>query len=173
MKKLIHLCASLCGVALALAATGCMTGQDKATLDAISGASQPTYVEAFVEYPGPAAKWAGPPSFVMHVLAKEGEKPEVTVPPGWLANWGTMSDARRPASQLLTGEEARAKIGELASAISDGGTDYHGCLYPIHVRLIRADGKVVDQQGCRGQSRWASAASDALDFFVASVRARN
>lgn len=158
----------LCAMGMgAIGMNGCMTGQNQTTLDAITGGATQPYGEAFVEYRGPQEKWAGPSNWVMHVSAKEGEKPRVSVPAAWMSD---TSETRRPASQLITGEEARAKIGELAVAMSEQSVDFQGCMYPVHVRLVRMDGKVVDRQGCRNQSHWSKAASEAVDFFLAAVR---
>jgi hypothetical protein len=161
-------CALVAYVVMGYAVTGCMTGEDKATLDAIAGNSSQPYVEAFVEYRGPQARWAAPATWTVHVVAKEGEKPQVTVPPAW-RNEEATTTARRPASQLITGEEARVKIGELASAIGDSKSGFTGCLYPIHARLIRGDGNVLDKEGCRGQSSWDKAASEWVDYFMAAA----
>jgi hypothetical protein len=154
------------GIGIAGGVTSCMTGQNQTTLDAIAGSSQP-YVEAFVEYRGPQAQWAGPANWVIHVVSKDSEKPQIVVPAAWGVD--STSDTRKPASQLLTGEEARAKMTSLASTVGEDDSAFHGCLSPIHVRLIRADGNVLDKQGCRGQSHWAKAASDAVDFFLAAA----
>lgn len=156
------------GIIAAAGVTACMTGQNQTTLDAITGNSTQPYVEAFLEFRGPQERWAGPANWVMHVVAKDGEKPQIVAPPAWMTE--TTSQARKPASQLLTGEEARAKLTGLASVASDGGSSFHGCMYPIHVRLIRADGNVLDKQGCRDQSHWAKAASEAVDFFLAAEK---
>jgi hypothetical protein len=149
--------------------TACMSGQNQATLDAINGSTgDGSIVETFIEYRGPQERWAAQSSFTMHVVAKSSERPIVVVPPAWANELGTTSETRRPA-QVLTGEEARAKMGQLAAAIQEKDTDFSGCLYPIHVRMVRVDGVVTDQQGCRGQSSWAKAASETVDFFMASV----
>ena len=141
-----------------------MTGEDKATLDAIAGAASQPYVEAFVEYRGPQERWAGPANWTLHVVAKDNERPEITVPSAWRTDQTTT--ARKPASQIVTGEEARTKIGALAAAVGESDAGFSGCLYPIHVRLIRADGNVLDKEGCRGQSHWDKAASGMVDYFM-------
>jgi hypothetical protein len=153
-------------IGIAGAVTSCMTGQNQTTLDAIAGSGQP-YVEAFIEYRGPQAQWVGPANWVLHIVSKDSEKPEIVVPVAWAID--SAGETRKPASQLLTGEEVRAKLTALASTVGEEDSAFHGCLSPIHVRMIRADGNVLDKQGCRGQSRWAKAASDAVDFFLAAA----
>ena len=176
MKKgrpylLVEACVILLSGGVAASITGCMSGQNQATIDAISASTSSGEIavaEAYIEYRGPEERWAGPAGFTMHVTAKGSEKPEVVVPPAWSQHSGTTSETRRPA-QILTGEEARVKMGQLAAAVQDKSASFVGCLYPIHVRLIRTDGAVIDQQGCRGQSSWAKAASETVDFFMASA----
>ena len=150
-------------LAVAWTVTGCMTGQDKTTLDLIAGSTMP-YTEAYIEYRGPPDRWAGPANWILHVSSKDAQNPEITVPDAWKA--ADTVTARKPASQTTTSEESRAKIGALASAMEEEDSGYQGCLYPIHVRLIRADGFVLDKQGCRGQSHWAKAASETVDYFM-------
>ncbi len=158
----------VCALGIGSVVTGCMTGEDKATLDGIAGTSTQPYVEAYVEYRGPQARWAGPAAWTLQVVAKDSGAPEITVPLAWRNDVTT--NARKPASQTITSEEARVKIGALAQAITDAGeTSFTGCMYPLHVRLIRADGKVLDKQGCRGQSQWDQAASGAVDYFMAAA----
>jgi hypothetical protein len=148
-----------------------MSGQNQATIDAIAGtpavAEASPVVEAYIDYRGPQERWVGAAPFTLHVTAKNSEKPEVVVPPAWSQEAGATAEARRPA-QVLTGEEARAKMAQLASALQEKDAGFAGCMYPIHVRLIRANGNVVDQQGCRGQSSWSKVASETVDFFMAS-----
>jgi hypothetical protein len=148
--------------------TSCMTGQN-ATLDGISGSVQQPYVEAFIDYRGPEGRWAGPAHFVVHVVAKDAQKPEIVVPGAWTEDWTSMANGRKPAAQSPSSEEIRARMSLLASVVSEDDPGYRGCLYPLHVRLVRADGNVLDKQGCRGESPWAKAASDAVDFFMASA----
>jgi hypothetical protein len=159
------------GVFCALSAsswiTGCMTGEDKVTLDGIAGSSTQPYVEAFIEYRGPQERWSGPTAWTLQVVAKDNGPPEITVPLAWRQEEN--STARKPAAQTVTAEEARVKIGALAATINEPDTGFSGCMYPIHARLIRADGKVLDKQGCRGQSHWDQAASGLVDYFMAAA----
>jgi hypothetical protein len=144
-------------------ASGCVNGRNS-TLDEIAGifgADKAVYTEAFLDYPGPADQWAGPAHFILHVTAKD-KVADVQVPAQWHP---VASDHRAPAS-ALTGEEARTKLSDLANAMHEDGGDYHGCMYPIRVRLIRADGNVLDKMGCRDQSKWSKTASETVDFFV-------
>lgn len=148
-------------------ASGCVNGRNS-TLDEIAGvfsSDKAVYTEAFLDYPGPADQWAGPAHFILHVTAKD-KVAEVQIPAQW---YPVASDHRAPAS-ALTGEEARAKLSDLAASMRDDSGDYHGCLYPIRVRLIRADGNVLDKMGCRDQSRWSKTASETVDFFFSHAK---
>ena len=168
MKKLTRAALSLgLGVAVGGAVTGCMTGQDKSTLDLIAGSLQQPYVEAYIEYQGPQQRWAGPANWVMHVTAKDSGEPEIILPDAWRQD--ATSLARKPASHGTTAEESRAKIGALAASMEEDDAGFHGCLAPVHVRLVRQDGYVVDKQGCRDQSHWAKAASEAVDYFLSAA----
>lgn len=156
------------GVLLGSLVSGCMTGQNQSTFDAILGSSQ-NYVEAFIEYKGPQERWAGPANWVMHVSARDSGAPQVVIPTAWTPT--TVSpNVRKPASQGLTAEVARARLTTLAAAMNENDSGYKGCMYPIHVRLVRSDGGILDEQGCRDQSHWAKTASETVDFFVASVK---
>jgi len=148
----------------ALAAISGCVGARNSTLDEIAGVfgggDKAVYTEAFLDYPGPADQWAGPAHFILHVTAKD-KVADVQIPAQWHP---VASDHRAPAS-ALTGEEARAKLSELANSMRDDSGEYRGCMYPIRVRLVRADGNVLDKMGCRDQSKWSKTASETVDFF--------
>jgi hypothetical protein len=68
----------------------------------------------------------------------------------------------------MTGDQAREKLSNLATAMAEDSSTYQGCMYPIRVRLIRADGSVLDKEGCREQSKWSKTASETVDYFIAN-----
>ena len=142
--------------------TGCLSMHGNPTLDAVNaalGVSQP-YVEAYLEFPGPQERWAGPMSLVVHVRAKQGAPLEVlvtphsfqaplhpTLLPSALAqgtDTGSKDPQRSPAAAAtMSSEEARERLGMLATALQSGDTEFRGCASPVRVRLIRADGGVA------------------------------
>ena len=152
---------------------GCTGMAGHSTLDAISEqAGHQPYVEAFIEYAGPAEKWGGPVSLVLHVSAREGAAPEVTsTPPLHIVKGGgpTVEKNRVPASVKMTNEAAREQLGLLAMALGTGKQEFRGCMYPVKVRLIKADNSIVEKYGCRGQSGWARAASEVVSNFLAEA----
>lgn len=187
---------------------GCFTLQNSTTMDemqkATSGRSVSPIVEAFVQYSGPAEKWAGPSGFVFHVDAKDPGIAQVRfepTQPDTLVGWNPAPTPGETAPQLvmahvppsLTGlareaasitqgattvehadhsrDRAPAAVGELIRVAGDVARDrlkqladitqsreiasaVQGCLNPIHVRLIRADGTSVERAGCRSQQGW-------------------
>ena len=84
--------------ALWLSGTGCLSMQSQTSLDtanAAKGGNQP-YVEAYIEYPGPQAKWAGPASYILHVNAKDTGPAQITATPALLSNVPGAAGPRHP-----------------------------------------------------------------------------
>ncbi len=167
-------------VGVVLGFTGCMGLHQGSAIDGTPAAQQSTakpYVEAYFEYPGPQEKWAGPPSFILHVVARGGDTAatEISVTPELYGkrdpnNNPTMAAERRPASQTLTSQATRDYLGTLAVNMQGGGiADFSGCLYPVRVRLVRSDGALLEKQGCRSQAGWSRSASDAVSYFVTAM----
>src|SRR5947209_8332355 len=87
-------------VALGAIASGCLSTQNQSSLDGTTskdGVSTQPFVELFVEYPGPQAKWAGPASYVLHVTAKDGGDAEIAFTPKLLT--AKPEDAELPGSK--------------------------------------------------------------------------
>ncbi|MCM2324577.1 MAG: hypothetical protein NDJ90_15060 [Oligoflexia bacterium] len=168
-------------LSLGLGLSGCMSMQSESALDdalqSLKGSSNKTnaFVEAFFEYTGPADKWAGPSTFLMHVVAKDQGPAQVTVVPPLFGDPfskedGPVNTTRAPASaKPLTGELAREQLTQLAGIV-EGSEDlpFRGCLSPVRVRLVRVDGALVEKQGCRTYRGWPKAVSEAVSQFVAS-----
>jgi hypothetical protein len=156
----------------ALAGMGCLSMQSQTTLDAIHSAmSIQPYVEGYVEYAGPNSKWSGPASFILHVSAKEAGYARISATPpifGEMAPPPTMG-GRVPASQGYPMELAREHLAHLATAIQGADPGFRGCLSPVRIRLVRADGSLLEKQGCRGQSGWARVASETVSHFVTAM----
>jgi len=178
---------------LGLAISSCTSLSNHPALDAVrsmNGAQNPaisgkSFVEAYIEYRGPQEKWAGPVTFLLHVVAKEGDLARVTFTPAFSKDSASESapatapihenaptvNGRKPASALtlhhaLSAEVARTQINQLAAAIQSGDVEFSGCLSPVRVRLLRADGAVVEKQGCRSSDGWPKAASEAVGHFM-------
>lgn len=173
MKKTL-----IVSLGLASAVSGCLSMQSQTTMEAIQNATNGTtmntkpYVEAYVEYRGPHEKWAGPTTFLMHVSAKDAGMARISVTPALFAPPipnPTMNDRTLASAKGMTGEAARDQMSRLASAMQGGDVAFNGCLYPVRVRLIRADGAIVEKSGCRGSEGWAKATSEAVNQFVVAT----
>lgn len=171
-KKLIR---SAVLVSLGWAASGCLSMQSQSTIDNIqqSATKSLPYVEAYVEYRGPAEKWAGPTTFLLHVVAKDAGVARISITPA-LFNSRIKDDApttagRGLASRGMPGETARDHMARLASAVQGGDEPFRGCLSPVRVRLVRADGALVEKSGCRSETGWPRAASEAVNSFIVST----
>jgi hypothetical protein len=160
---------------LALPLASCVGSQHEATFDAVVSASGLAFVEGFIEYAGPQAKWAGPVTVVAHVSAYDNERAELRVSPQFFrdgAATGAETAGRKPASQGLTTAYARERLNELANAMQDSGgaaDAFRGCLYPVRARLVRTDGSVVEKQGCRAQTGWPRAASETISLLISAT----
>ena len=153
-----------------LALSGCLSMQSQTTVENVSGSlPQKPFVEAFVEYRGPSDRWAGPTSFLIHIVAKDTGLAQVSVTP---ALFGTPSDAptdrKLASSKGMTGENARDLMAKLSASLQGGEVPFRGCLSPVRVRLIRADGSLLEKAGCRAIEGWPKAASDAVASFISS-----
>lgn len=167
-----------------LLAAGCMSTQNQTQLDKISGqtVSNSPFVEAYIEYASPQSKWVGPSSFIFHVTAKEGDQATVqTVPLLYVkaAPAAKIIHERTPASENTSTESAlktipagfaREQIAQLAKKAQEGpDPEFKGCTSPLRLRLIRADGGLVEKVGCRGLAGWSKESSE----MVARVLAKS
>jgi len=98
-------------------------------------------VEGYLEFPGPNERWAGPQSVVIHLS---------TLDPQGL----------HPRKTQLTIEEVREDLSRLKGALEEPKEFEAGCLFPLRVRLIQADGILFEKQACRGQKGWPRIASE-------------
>ncbi len=160
------------GLAASFGAAGCLSMQSQTTLDAIEGAmSNQPFVEAYVEYAGPQARWAGPTSFILHVMAKDAGAAQISVTPALFdeINKDPTMSGRAPASQGYAGDQAREQLAHLATALQGAEQTFRGCLSPVRVRLIRADGSILEKHGCRGQNGWSRVASETVNNFITAA----
>jgi hypothetical protein len=162
------------GIALTLAAASCVGNHGQSTLDAISGSIQDKtpkpIVEAYVEYPGPQERWSGPSTLAVHITARDGADPSVSVSPNIFQLDGAIPTP--PKRSALTTQIVRERLALVATALSvnTGKMDEPGgCLYPMRARLIRSDGSLIEKRGCRSPIGWAFQASDAATDLVAAA----
>jgi hypothetical protein len=179
---------ALCLGAFALAAGACSSmNSQQGTLQAVqdsvsgapgSGAAAQPYVEAFVEVSGPHARWSGPATLSVHVVAREPGQAKITLTPELFASSPAPTvrkqpDARAPASvQTIPSDTARQQLAQLATSLLGGDEPFSGCVMPVRVRLVRQDGAVLDKQGCRSQTGWTRAAGELAATWIASGPAR-
>lgn len=175
---------------------GCMSAQNHPALEEIekqkgaAAASIPSpFVEGFVAYGSPELRWVGPQEFMVHLEAKDSQAVHLA-----FNHPAFEMGERAPASQTegavatpdggkntkntkftLSAEVAREQLQALALAVEKEESEFQGCLYPIRVRLIRADNSVVEKQGCRGQKGWpkvvSKMVSDWLNFRFYGAKA--
>jgi len=158
---------------IAFSVTGCLGSQRQGPLGGILQESP--YVEAYVEYNGPADRWAGPVSFLLHVTARDGEKVRYEVSP--VSFFESKPDAvevvsRVPAEEKASGKQMtpsgqmRERFASLAETIESSRETFSACLYPVRVRLIRRDGGLKEWEGCRSSKGWPKAVSEFTDTVL-------
>ena len=137
--------------------------------------SQSPIVEAYVEYTGAPARWAGPASFILHVNAKDAKTAEVSVKHEMLSQQVlekalNPNSVRAPASvtevPARSSVEARSSLAKLGEALDGETAESQGCLSPIRVRLIREDGSLLEKGGCRSGLGWPAVASQTVNYFM-------
>lgn len=173
------------GIALSLGSIGwgCLSTQTQTSLDGTTtganGSGAQPFVEAYIEYPGPQEVWSGPGSFLVHVQAREAGPAQITLTPALRSPDGDANSARQPAGSAasvaaspaahrMSSEEARTQIAHLVTALQGAQAPFSGCMYPVRVRLVRADGGLFERQGCRSPLGWSRAVSEAASSFIAA-----
>ena len=66
----------------------------------------------------------------------------------------------------MTSDEAREMLGHLGNALGGATAPFKGCMSPVRVRLVRADGGLLEKQGCRSELGWSRAVSETVNVFV-------
>lgn len=190
MKKIVFVLG-----ACTLLFTACLGKRQDATLEGIQGrmaenseqAGEGPFVEAYIEYTGPQSKWAGPPTFVMHVKARENETPMISVTP----NMFNTAQLREPSSLrtnpgaaevekdknkaaatvTLKPDAIRERLADFAEEVQDAGDgDFKGCLYPVRVWLIRSSGVILEKHGCREHKGWVTTANELVSDFIGAIQ---
>jgi hypothetical protein len=179
---------------LALSVTaGCVSGGGSSlstVVDAIEGikGSNSPVVDAYIQYLGPDARWAGPVLWTVHVSARDSQAPVFEVIPALpksRSGGAPELSARVPASALgltqgksapaapaglLTQEQVRDRLLHLGSAMASSEAESAACMMAVKVRLTRADGTVQEKQACRGSAVWTQVASELAAEFMTQSR---
>src|SRR4051812_39397522 len=105
----------IAGLLLTLAAS-CVGMHGQSTLDAIQGsiAEAKPIVEAYIEYPGPQERWAGPATVAIHVIARDGAEPTIVVSPDLFQSEG----AAPVRKNGLTTQVVRERLALVATALT-------------------------------------------------------
>ncbi len=172
---------------------GCVSGGNSSLstmVDAIEGmkGSNSPVVDAYIQYLGPDARWAGPVLWTVHVSARDSQAPIFEVIPALpksTRNGAPELSGRVPASALgltqgksapaasaglLTQEQVRDRLQHLGSAMASSDNETAACMTAVKVRLTRADGTVQEKQACRGSAVWTQVASElAAEFMTQST----
>ncbi len=133
--------------------SGCMSVQNQSVTEEIKKGESP-YVEAVIEYQGPASKWFGPSSVVLYVNARDMQNPSVTVTPEFQIFEIEKKYAPRSLAQADGNPAKAAKLREMVAKLALSLKELPdpvvvGCLSPVKVRLLREDGGLTERQGCR------------------------
>lgn len=143
--------------------SGCFSSTGDTVGDDVSDNGMP-FTEAFLEYPGPHERWAGPQNFILHVQTKNPGNPRLTLTPQLQGG----QIGRQGIALGLSTEAVREELARLKTALQQKDQPYYGCLSPVRVKLIRLDGVLVERQGCRGQEGWPRVASEVVSHFLES-----
>ncbi|MBU6375713.1 MAG: hypothetical protein KGQ59_06940 [Bdellovibrionales bacterium] len=184
----------LAALVLAGLSSGCAGGSSTLNhvVEAIEGIQVNTspVVEAFIQYPGPDAKWAGPVLWTIHVAAFEGVEPTFEVSPALPKMRSTTAPelvGRVPASALgmaqgrtipvVTTEsrvwnhqQIRERLQNLSELMLSSADEKEACASSVKVRMTRADGSVIEKQACRGSQQWTQTASELAAEFMTMSR---
>jgi hypothetical protein len=183
---------------LAVLLSGCAGGGSlSVVVEALEGVRNPSpFVEAYIQQLGPDARWAGPALWTLHVTARDGVAPSFELTPALPA--ATIKDPgaeptglepamRVPASALgkvqmpapqdpstvrkiPTTEEVRERLLVLAGAIQTAESEEQACSTAVRVRMTRADGSVLERQGCRASPQWSQLVSEFSAEFMGASR---
>ncbi|HUP55959.1 MAG TPA: hypothetical protein VM598_00800, partial [Bdellovibrionota bacterium] len=147
-------CAVLLSASLLALAPACVGMHGQGGLDALNTGGEKPIVEAFFEYSGPQDRWAGPSSLVVHVTARDGVDPTITLSPGVFQPEAGAVDFSSPMTAKrsgLTTAIVRERLALVATAMNDKAKEEaaSGCLSPVRARMIRSDGSLLEKRGCR------------------------
>ena len=197
MRSVLTRAAVVMSVGGALGCVGANNASLSTVVEALEGARAASpYVEAYIQYVGPDAKWAGPALWTLHVSARDGVSPLFEVTPALPKETRPVSQPssvevsnRAPASALgltqmpavqtvsavqtakaFSTEEIRERLAHLATAVQVGDAETQACSTAIKVRLTRADGSVLEKQGCRASPQWSQVVSEFSAEMIGASR---
>ncbi|OFZ83138.1 MAG: hypothetical protein A2583_12945 [Bdellovibrionales bacterium RIFOXYD1_FULL_53_11] len=131
------------------------------------------YVEAFIEFAGPQARWSGPAAVTVHVVARDGAAAQINVVPPMFKDQLDIKNPELAKSRSLAStrqmpgiDAAREQLAGLFMAMNGMEKDFTGCAFPVRVRLIKADGSVFEKHGCRSHASWTAAASATVNNLL-------
>jgi hypothetical protein len=133
--------------------------------------SGPPFVEAMLEFVGPPERWAGPKTVILHLQARDAEPASVLVTPNPGMPIPRPGGGAVSAAGHLSQPIARAELRALGGTMLETQASFTGCLYPIRARLVRADGSVLERQGCRSNTGWPVAVSRILSNAIETATA--
>lgn len=155
------------GILIAASVSGCSSGKPAAT--ATKAAQESPFVEATIEYIGPPRKWAGYETLSIHLSASGAQNAQVTVVPDLM-----LAQQRMPASLVspqatsahVSPDLLRTQLAELGKAVQQPEPEFSECMYPVRVRLVRADGTVLQKEGCRSPKGWPALVSQSASRWM-------
>lgn len=154
-------------ISFSLVFSGCF-GSGKDTAGDSMGDNSIPFSDAYIEYPGPNARWSGPQSFILHSVTRGSGKTKVYVSSGIAPGKNPKASGVKAVSESLSVEAAREELARFYASLQSREEIYRGCLSPIRIKLIRADGVLIERQGCRGQTGWPRVASEVVNHLIES-----
>lgn len=129
-------------------------------LEVVSGQPKNPVVEAWIEYPGPPSRWAGPSSLLIHIdVHPNGDTAKIT----WTSEAQLFSDAGKPIPR----ETVQDALDDLSEALHASAIPLpETCVNPVRVRLIRSDQSVQERRGCRSPIGWPRIASEVVSDLL-------
>ncbi len=172
MTHPIHLARLASVVTVLVSLSACVGAQNPASQEMLEQGF--AYVEAFIEFAGPEARWAGPQSFILHVDARDGTRAKIELTPSPFRKAvqrkaptdGSIVERTLASAGQGPSDTVRDRLADLAAMLDSPDRSFRGCLSPVRVRLIRSDGAVTERQGCRSQISWTRTASRIFSDFL-------
>jgi hypothetical protein len=124
------------------------------------------FVEVVIEYPGPRDQWAGPQTFSVRVTTLKEGPAQIEVVPSLSGSTSHPVGRHSHSAHALSVEAVREEFARLNHAMLVQEASFLGCLLPVHVKLTRADGAIMERRGCRSQGGWIRVASEVTHHFV-------
>ncbi len=145
---------------IGLLINSCSSSRNSPALEVVSGDPKNPAVEAWIEYPGPDARWSGPSGFFVHVnLSASNEAAQIT----WTSEAQLFADSGRPVPR----EVAQEAIDSLADAMDAKPVpEPDTCSSMVRVRIVRVDQSIQEKKGCRSPIGWQRIASEVVSDLL-------